>query len=218
MSTTLSGLRPAVLLLALLPLSGLAHGRAARLLDAADVPLAMASVPASLVPLVPQAAEVELEAPTYGVHFIKTYGVSVVGVGAGLVVGFGLGKLSTNLIVTALATLLPNLLIGPALTVLAAMMVGNGGSLEGRYGFWGAFGVAALLNAAAYVVSSLFLSVSLENPVGLVLYLLVDGLLMTGGSVGLMHLLQPKPVSAVVPSFVPGVSDTQVVSMGKVEF
>jgi hypothetical protein len=211
-----------VVLLTLVALPALAQGRAARLLDAGDAPaLAQAEGGGSAVHLVPQGdvAAADAAGPGYGEHFIKTLAVSVFATGGGAVVGALLGPLSNNLIVAAISAVLPNLIIGPLLTALAAVLVGNGGAYEGRYGFWGAFGISAGLNAVVLIVTSFVLNaVPWANPAALLLYSLVDGLLMTGGSVSLMHLTGPKPVSAVLPSFVPGVSDTQVVSVGKVEF
>jgi hypothetical protein len=206
-----------VAMVALFALPALAQARAARLLDGADVPAAAGE---SKLHLVPVASDVlgPADGPGFGEHFIKTFSVSILGASAGAVVGTAFGSLSINLGVTAVGALLPNLLIGPLVTVIAALLVGNEGALTGRFSFWGPLGVATLVNAATYVIASLFLVVPWTNPAVLLLYSLVDGLLMTGGSVGLMHLTAPKASAAVLPSFVPGVSATQVVSLGKVDF
>jgi hypothetical protein len=96
--------------------------------------------------------------------------------------------------------------------------VGNDGEWTGRHGFWGPLGVALGVNAVVYVLTSFLVPVSWANPLELLLYSLVDGVLMTGGAVGLMHLVPtaPRPTSSL-PSFIPGVSDTVVVSLSEVK-
>jgi hypothetical protein len=165
-----------------------------------------------------QVAAALTPAPSFGVHFAKTFAVGVGASATGVVVGNLLGRLSNNLYAALLPAALSNLFIGPVLTVLAAVLIGNDGA-PGRYGFWGPLGVAFGLNLVQFVVVSLFFdAVAWSNPVAMLLYTLVDGLLMSGGSVGLMHLLEKRPTVTTLPSFVPGISDTQFVSMTKVEF
>jgi hypothetical protein len=197
--------------------------RSAHLLDAADGS-ALAMAAPSMAQLAPQASDVSgseafLPGPAYGVHFAKTFGAGVVGSTAGVLLGTALGQLSNDLIWSALPVLLSNLFVGPIVTVLVAMLVGNDGS-SGRYGFWGPVGVAFALNAALYVVVSLALNVAVSyaTPLPLLLYTLVDSLLMTGGSVGLMHLTEKKVASSAIPSFIPGVTDTQVAALSTVRF
>jgi hypothetical protein len=195
--------------------------RSARLLTD-DAPL-IATLTPSATSLAFGAAEQVAAAltpsPSFGVHFAKTFAVGVGASAVGVVTGNLLGGLSNNLYAALLPAALSNLFIGPVLTVLAALLIGNDGA-PGRYGFWGPFAVAFGLNLVQYLVVSLFFGVAVawSNPVAMLLYTVVDGLLMSGGSVGLMHLLEKRPAVTVLPSFVPGVSDTQFVSMTKVEF
>jgi hypothetical protein len=81
-------------------------------------------------------------------------------------------------------------------------------------------GVAFALHAALYVVVSLALNIAISyaTPLPLLLYTLVDSLLMTGGSVGLMHLTEKKVATSAIPSVVPGVTDTQVAALSSVRF
>ena len=132
----------------------------------------------------------------------------------GVLIGAGLGSLSNNLIAAAIPVLLANLFLPPILTVLVAMLIGNWES-PGRFGFWLPLAGAFAVNAAAYVIASLFLVVPWTNPVALLLYSLVDGMLMGGATVSLMHLTSKKqPV--LLTSFVPGVTDTMMVPLMKV--
>jgi hypothetical protein len=210
-----------VALLAMIALPALAQGRAARLLDTSDAPLLALAPTGSALHLLPGAVEVTAthQGPGYGEHFVKTYAASLIGSTAGTVLAGALGPAAITLIGTAIPFLLAQVLVGPIITVLAAMLVGNEGHFSGRYGFWLAWGAATVLHLATYLVASLALAtpVGWTNPVAMLVYTLVDGLLMTGGAVGTMHLAAPKPVAAVLPSFVPGVSETQVIALGKVD-
>jgi hypothetical protein len=127
----------------------------------------------------------------------------------------------SNALVGQLPALLVSLLAGPALTTLGAWLVGNHGD-AGRYGYWGAFGVTFLVHLAVFAVTSLALPVAVawSNPVSLLVYSLVDGLLMTVSAVGFMHLFPDrKPVAApTVTSFLPGVTDTAFVPLSSVAF
>lgn len=152
----------------------------------------------------------------FGEHFAKTSAVGMASSLTGVLIGAGLGTLSNNLIGAAIPVLLANLFLPPILTVLVAMLVGNWDT-PGRFGgFWLPLAGAFVVNAAAYVIASLFLVVPWTNPAALLLYCLVDGLLMGGTTVGVMHLTEKK-APATVTSFVPGVSDTTFVSMMKVD-
>jgi len=159
----------------------------------------------------------------FGEHFGKTLGVGVFASAAGVLLSVPFVALSNalaNSLAGALPALLIQLLVGPALTALGAWLIGNAGD-DGRYGYWGAFGVTFAVHLAVFVVTSLALSVSTPwtNPVALLLYALVDGVLMSGTSVGFMHLFpKKKDEPATLKSFVPGVSDTVVVSLSKVAF
>lgn len=200
---------------ALIAGAAFADGRSARLLD--DTPrLALASAPR----LVDTALGVDVTKSTtpisYMEHLAKTTAAGVFATTAGVIVAYGLGTLSSTLIWTAIPVLLSHLFIPPVLTVLAALLMGNWDS-PGRFGFWMPFAGTFLVNAAVFVVASLFLTVPWTNPVALLLYTLVDGLLMGGTTVGLMHLFEKKPAAtATLRSFVPGVSDTNVVPLVKV--
>lgn len=203
--------------------------RAAHLLDPSQTSSMVARLDVSpLADLVPAATDASNEAstseaivagPTFGVHFAKTLGVGVASSATGVLLGTLFGTLSNNLIWAAIPVLLSNLFVGPVVTALVAMLLGNDGA-PGRYGFWGPAGVAFVLHAALYVILSLLpqFAVPWSNPVALLLYSLVDGLLMTGGSVGLMHLTEKKAETTSIQSFVPGVSDTQFVALTKVGF
>lgn len=195
---------------------------AARLLDD-SARLVPAAVPTTTLTEATLATDVvSAEAPAgigFGEHFGKTLGVGVFASTAGVLLAVPLGMLS-NALAGQIPALLVQLLVGPALTVLGAWLVGNADD-SGRYGYWGAFGVTFLVHLATFAVTSLALSIAVpwSNPVALLLYTLVDGLLMSGTSVGFMHLFpnKPKP-TATVQSFVPGVTDTVVVPMSTVNF
>lgn len=150
----------------------------------------------------------------FGEHLAKTAAVGMASSVTGVLLGAGLGSLSNNLIGAAVPVLLANLFLPPVLTVLAAMLIGNWAS-AGRFGFWLPLAGAFVVNAAAYVIASLFLVVPWTNPIALLLYSLVDGLLMSGATVGVMHLTEKKQTSTVT-SFVPGISDTTLVPLVKV--
>jgi hypothetical protein len=200
-----TGRRSAVLaLLALAAPVAAAAEPSARLLDEPTV-LALTPAPA------------EASGPSFGEHFGKTVGMGVLGATAGAVAGNLLGTLSNDLLGAAVPGALCNLLIGPLLTVVGALLAGNDGAWSGRYGFWGPLGVALGINAVVYVVTSFVLPVGWADPLALLLYSLVDGVLMTGGAVGLMHLVDTAPRrTASLPSFVPGVSATTVVVLSEV--
>lgn len=150
----------------------------------------------------------------YGELFAKTSAVGLAASTAGVLIGAGLGALSNNLIAAAIPVLLANLFLPPVLTVLAAMLLGNWDS-PGRFGFWLPVLGAFVVNAAAYVLASLVFGVAWTNPVALLLYTLVDGLLMSGATVGIMALAEKKTTGSVT-SFVPGVGDTTFVPLVKV--
>lgn len=189
----------------------------ARLLTDAPTALLAAS-PRLLERSLLGAAEVGRQAPAgigYVEHLVKASAVGVASSAAGVVLGAGLGALSNNLIMAAVPVLLANLFLPPIVTVLVAQLLGNW-STPGRFGFWLPLGGAFVVNALAYLVASLALVVPWTNPVALLLYTLVDGILMGGTTVGLMHLTQQKQAVTVLPSFAPGVTDTALVSLWRV--
>ncbi len=210
--------RALLLLSALFALPALAE-RSARLLTD-DAPLIASLAPSASALAMGAANEVvqaQSDEPSFGVHFAKTFPVGVLTSAAGVMVGTLLGVPSNNLIVSLLPIALAQLFVAPILTVLAAMLLGNDGA-PGRYGFWLPLAPAFVLHAIATVIAWLPLGLSLANPVGMLLFSVIDGLLMSASSVGLMHLLAKRPPTTALPSFVPGVTDTQVASMMKVEF
>lgn len=202
------------LLLALFALSAAAQSRSATLLG--DAPRTVLGAAPGLLGAALGSVDVHESAPgmSFGAHLTKTSVVGVVASTTGVLLGAGLGALSNNLVGAIIPALLANMFLPPVLTVLAAMLLGNMDS-PGRFGFWLPLAGAFVVNAAAYVIASLFLVVPWTNPVALLLYSLVDGLLMGGATVGLMHLTEKKQTSTVT-SFAPGVSDTTLVPLVKV--
>jgi hypothetical protein len=208
-------------LLRLLPLvlafaaTAQAENRSARLLS--DAPQLLLGATPRLLDGALAATDVKEEVAQtmgFGEHFAKTTAVGMASSVTGVLIGAGLGMLSNNIIGAAVPVLLANLFLPPVVTVLVAMLLGNMGS-PGRFGFWLPLAGAFVVNAAAYVIASLFLVVPWTNPAALLVYSLIDGLLMSGASVGLMHATQKKQPTTVT-SFVPGISDTTLVSMVKV--
>ncbi len=135
---------------------------------------------------------------------------------AGTYIGVGLGSLSNTLIGAVIPVLLSNLFIAPFITVLTAWLVGNAIS-PGRYKFWLPWTAAFVLHAACYIAAS-FLGVAWLESVGMLVYTAIDALVMSVGSVGLMHLLDRRPEVTTIRSFVPNVSDTKLLSFSKVTF
>lgn len=208
-------------LVVLLPALSLASP-SARLLD--DAPKVINAATPRLIDQSLAAADAQQTAPAkeaigLGELFAKTYAVAVASSAAGIVLGAGLGVLSNNLIGAAIPGLLiANLILPPLLTVLAATLMGNWDQAD-RFGFWLPLGAAFLVNAAAIIVTGLFLpiAVGITNPLSLVVFSLIDGLLMSGASIGVMALTEKKKVSTV-SSFVPGVTDTTFVTLSEVKF
>jgi hypothetical protein len=192
-----------VLPLAMLAFSARAVPHGARLLDDA---------PRAFLASAPQLIE-KPGALGYGALFTKTTAVGMVASTAGVLIGAGLGSLSNNLIAAALPVLLANLFLPPVLTVLAAVLMGNWND-AGRFSFWLPVAGAFAVNAATYIIASLFFVVPWTNPVALLVYTLIDGLLMSGATVGVMALSEKKP-PVTVTSFVPGVSDTTFLPLVK---
>ncbi len=163
------------------------------------------------------AADVEATPPgiSFGEHFGKTSVIGVVSVAGTAALAAGIGSLGISLFGGPLLSILLNAFIPPVITVLLAHFMGER-SAPGRFGFWlpllGAFAV----NAGAFLLSSFVIGVSWLNPAGILAYSLVVGLLMSFTSTGLMHLTQTRVAAPTVTSFVPGVTDTQVLSIAKV--
>ena len=204
-----------LVLLAVTAATAQAETRSARLLS--DAPKVLLGATPRLLDAALAATDVKetvAERIGFGEHFAKTTAVGMASSVTGVLIGAGLGALSNNLIAAAIPVLLANLFLPPVVTVLVAMLIGNWDS-PGRFSFWLPLAGAFAVNAAAYVIASLLFVVPWTNPAALLLYSLIDGLLMSGASVGLMHATEKKtPVT--VTSFVPGVTDTLMVPMVKV--
>lgn len=193
-----------------------AQPRSAQLL--ADAPRAALAPSPRLLDGASGAADVtaaQAEALSFGEHFTKATAVGMASTATGVLLGAGLGMLSNNLVVSALLVALSNLVIPPLVTVLVAQLLGNWVS-PGRFRFGLPFAAAFTLNAALYVASSLLVAIPWTNVAALLLYSLVDGLVMSGASVGLMHLTAQRQAAPTVASFVPGVSDTCLVPLARV--
>lgn len=207
-----------VLTVALSAMQASAETRSAQLL--ADAPkLALAATP-RLLDAALGAADVQETPAVAGIGFAEHFTKgAVIGMGStvvGTLIGAGLGVLSNNLIVAALCVALPNLIIPPLLTALLTQLIGNWDQ-PGRFNLGWPFVGALVVNAALYVVTSFVIAVPWTNVAALLLYSLVDGVLMSGASVGLMHLTENKKLAApTVASFVPGVSETVLVPVMKV--
>lgn len=203
------------LVLALCATQAQAETRSARLLG--DAPRVLLGATPRLLDGALAAADVKETVAQnigFGEHLAKTSAVGMASSVTGVLIGAGLGSLSNSLVAAAIPVLLANLFLPPVITVLVAMLIGNWDS-PGRFGFWLPLAGAFAVNAAAYVIASLLLVVPWTNPAALLVYSLIDGLLMGGASVGLMHLTEKKQTTNVT-SFVPGVSDTTLVPLVKV--
>lgn len=171
----------------------------------------------------PSVADVGLKSASsdlgLGELFVKTSAVGVAASATGIVLGAGLGALSNNLIGAAIPGLLiANLIFPPLITVLAAALMGNWNQAD-RFGFWLPLGAAFLVNAAAVVITGLFfnIAVGITNPLSMLVFCTIDGLLMSGASVGVMALTEKKKVTTV-RSFAPGVTDSTFVVLNEVAF
>ncbi|MBL8909101.1 MAG: hypothetical protein JNM17_00220 [Archangium sp.] len=154
-----------------------------------------------------------------GELFVKTSAVAVAASATGIVLGAGLGALSNNLIGAAIPGLLiANLIFPPLITVLSAALMGNWNTKD-RFGFWLPLGAAFLVNAAAVVITGLFINVAvgITNPLSMLVFCTLDGLLMSGATVGVMALTEKKKVTTV-KSFAPGVTDSTFVVLNEVAF
>jgi hypothetical protein len=215
-SKPLSPASPLILVLALLPAGPAVAFPSVRLLDDAPRRAVLPSVLGA-----PDAPSSITVAPTsagldFGTHFGITLVPSIFASTAGVVLAWALGGLSNTLLGAIIPALLAHLLVGPGLTALVALLVGN--DKESRFGFWGPAAGAFLIHAATFLVASLLLVVPWTNPVALLAYTAIDGVLMAGASVGLMHLFPKKVAAAELRSFVPGVSETRVLPMATLHF
>jgi hypothetical protein len=155
---------------------------------------------------------------TLGDHFARTLLAGIFSSTAGVLTSVAVGALSNSLLGAALPVLLIQLLLPPVLTTLAALFFGNFRD-PGRFSFWLPALGTFLLHGALFVVTSLAFVLPWSNPISLLAYTVIDGVLMSGSSVGLMHLFQRSAASKVstLRSFVPGVTDTNVVSLWRTD-
>jgi hypothetical protein len=155
---------------------------------------------------------------TFATHFARTLLPAIFGSTAGVIGAVALGSLSNSLLGAAIPVLLVHLLIPPILTVFSALLLGNHIN-PGRFNFWLPMLGTFLLHAAVFVVGSLVFSIPWTNPLALLAFTVVDGMLMSVTSVGLMHLFQNAATQkmSVIKSFVPGVSDTTFISMWRTQ-
>lgn len=187
---------------------------AARLLLPEDVPAATETAPAA------STVVEHHEPPAFGVHFGVAAAAGFVGAPVGFLLASALGNLSAFLIPTAILGLVPMGLFAPALTALTAWLFGNWNltDADGRFSFWAGFGAAAVVHILAAVIGG-FAGVSLAGLPGLLLFSLIDGAAMGAASVGAMRFFRkPPPATAVIPSFVPGVSATSVLPLTSISF
>jgi hypothetical protein len=213
------------LVVALFASTAFAEGRSARLLG--DAPKLLMGTSLRVLDVAVGAMDEDCHCgevrTNYGVLFAKTSAVGIAASATGVLVGAGLGSLSNNLIGAILpGALIGNLLLPPVLTVLAAMLMGNWDA-PGRFSFWLPVLGAFVGNAAVYVIVSLALqmAVAWTNPVSLMVYAVVQGFVMGGATTGIMALTEKKKSgdehASVIKSFVPGITDTTFVSLGKVD-
>jgi hypothetical protein len=189
--------------------------RAARLLLPEDV----TDAPAATTPSTTAAVE-HHQPPSFGLQFGVAAGAGVIGAPVGFLLANLLGNLSISLIPTAILGLVPMGLVAPALTALAGWLFGNWNLSEadGRYGFWLGFAAAAVVHIVACVIGG-FAGLSLAGIPGLIVFSLVDGAAMGAASVGTMRFFRKEPAAtATLPSFVPNVSDTSVVTLTALPF
>ncbi len=196
------------------------------LLTTLAAPSAFATVP-SAVHLVPSDAALGLAdistvaaTPGYIPQFGVAFATGFVAVPFGQWLASAVGNLSVNLIGTAIPALLIMGLLAPALTTAAAWLYGNWrflGSGHTPFPFLVPWLAATAVHIAALVVGG-FLGVSLFPGI-LFTFAVVDSLLLSGTSVGFMHLLQRKPVTAVtIGNTVPGLSATHFVPLASASF
>jgi hypothetical protein len=194
----------------------LAHSSSARLL--ADAPLAAATptaVAGEAALAGPSARVMDSGGPSYPAHLLITVVPAFFASTAGVVLTTLVGSLTNSLAGVGASALLM-LLVPPVLTALTALLVGNDSGE--RYRFWGPLGVAFVLHAAVFIVTSLAFgfAVPWSDPTALLAFAAVDAVLMTLGAVSTMHLFPLKVAPPEIPAFAPGVSPTRIVSLAKV--
>lgn len=137
---------------------------------------------------------------------------------SGALLGAGLGSLSNHLAGALLVGGFANLLLPPLLTALSLVLLGNLHA-PGRFSLWQPLLSAFASNAAVYLVVSLALPIAVgwANPVSLLVYALLDGVVMSAATTGVMALTERKP-PLVIRSTVPGADPAVFASLSKVEF
>ena len=158
-------------------------------------------------------------APSFALHFGVASVAGAVAAPLGLVLGRVVGDFSILLLPAIIPTAVVFGFFAPTVAALAGWLFGNW-NLEGqsRFSFWLGWGAAVLVNIAAHVVGW-FAGLTVAQVAGLVLFGVLDGAAMGASSVGVTRLLRPKPgaVTSVIPSRVPGVSDTTLVAVTAVD-
>lgn len=169
----------------------------------------------------PTKPQVHPDTPRYVAHLGVTFAAAFISVPTGLALASLLGNLSINLIATGITYFLVVGLVAPTLTTLAAYLFGNMnffGRDDKPFAFlvpWlGAIGV----NALAVVIAG-FAGVSLGVPASLFIFAAIDGALLAGSTVGLMHLLKRQPMQVTtLASPISGVSPTTLVPLAQTTF
>jgi hypothetical protein len=155
------------------------------------------------------------QAPEFLPHLAVAIGAGIVTVPAGLLLTSFVGSLSNTLLGAAIPSLLIMGLLAPTLVTGAAMLFGNRGG-GGRYGYWLAWGATFLVNTAAMIVAGV-LGLSVGLPAQLIAFSVIDGVLLGAASVGTMRFFEKAPAGvATIPSFVPGVTATQLLPLAQV--
>jgi hypothetical protein len=144
-------------------------------------------------------------------------GAGALSVPMGLALASWTGTLSNSLIWSALPALLSMGLVAPTLTTLAAWLIGNHSS-PGRFGFWLPWAATVAVNAVSLVVAG-FAGMSFGLPLQVLVFSIVEGALLGGTSVATMRLLERRAEAVTtVPSFSPGISQTQLVPVATARF
>jgi hypothetical protein len=162
-----------------------------------------------------------IKAPGYVPQFGVAFATGFVAVPFGQWLAQAVGNLSVNLIGAAIPSLLIMGFLAPTLTTLAAWAFGNWhffGRGDRPFPFLVPWLAATGLHIAALVVGG-FLGVTLF-PGTLFAFAVVDSLLMSGGSVGLMQLLKRQSTArpATLSASAPGVSPTHFVPLASTGF
>lgn len=204
-----------VLAAAVMAMPAQAQAHQARLM-ADDAPLASG---AKLLPLAKTEGPVAEGTPKYVPHLGVTFVAAFVSIPTGFAVSNLLGTLSNNLIWAALPGLVAMTFIAPTITTLVSWLYGNWHASDGfkPFGFW----LPWLSSLGVHIVSMViagFLGATIGVPATLFVMGAIEGLVMSGAVVGTMHLTERKREAGVaIQSFVPGVTETRMLSLAKVD-